>query len=91
VYTGINNQGTDQRRRKTILGTRTRDQGPTCRYLGTYGALEPLGMSKREGEGQKAVMTVHTYARNSKKVFYDHQKSFFDVIGVIDVIYVCFQ
>jgi hypothetical protein len=50
-----------------------------------------LGLPEGGAEGKEAVMTVHTYARNSKKVFYDHQKSFFDVIGVIDVISVCFQ
>jgi hypothetical protein len=46
---------------------------------------------KEHGPGARGERKIALYAENSKKVFYDHQKSKFDVIGVIDVISICFQ
>jgi len=46
---------------------------------------------KDQGTGTKEGGKLPYYAENSKKVFYVHQKSKFDVIGVIDVISICFQ
>jgi hypothetical protein len=48
-------------------------------------------MSQGAEEGEKEVLRGHTYARNSKIGFCFRKKSKFGVIGVIDVICICFQ